>query len=184
MTDTSEVERLRARVAELEAEHATRPGATRTSTHRRSGWWAAASAVLIVVACVLAPLSVASVWASSVLSNTDRYVETVAPMADDPAVQDALAAKVTSAVFENLDLEGDHDRRPPTIADAAGHAAAGRRAAADAGRPAHRRGRELHPRPGGPLLRQRRVRHAVGRGEPESRTRRWSSCWRATRAAP
>jgi hypothetical protein len=73
--------------------------------------------VLIVLACVLAPLSVASVWASSVISDTDRYVETVAPIADDPAVQDALAAEITTAVFENLDVEGITTEALQTIAD-------------------------------------------------------------------
>ena len=105
MTDTSEVERLRARVAELEAERGDRSGATSATIRRSSGWWTAGSAALIVLACVLAPLSVASVWAGSVLSDTGRYVETVAPLADDPAVQDALAAEVTTVVFENLDVE-------------------------------------------------------------------------------
>jgi hypothetical protein len=105
MSDTTEVERLRARVAELEAEQASH-AAPRSRIPRRSGWWGAASAVLIVVACVLAPLSVVSVWASTVISDTDSYVETVAPLADDPAVQDALATEVTQAVFENLDVEG------------------------------------------------------------------------------
>jgi len=68
--------------------------------------WAVGSAVLVILACVLAPLSVVSVWASNQISDTDQYVETVAPVADDPAVQDALADEVTAAVFENLDIEG------------------------------------------------------------------------------
>ncbi|HEX6248950.1 MAG TPA: hypothetical protein VFZ64_13850 [Nocardioidaceae bacterium] len=126
MTKPSELERLRARVAELEAKHAANPGST-GAMGRRSGWWAVGSAVLIILACVLAPLSVASVWASSQLSDTERYVETVAPMADDPAVQDALAAEVTAAVFENLDVEGfttdaletiaEQPNVPPRVAD-------------------------------------------------------------------
>ena len=73
---------------------------------RGSAWRAAASAVLIVLACVLAPLSVTSVWASNQLSDTDQYVETVAPLADDPAVQSAIADKVTTTVLTYLDVEG------------------------------------------------------------------------------
>jgi len=89
--------------------------------------WAVGSAILIVMACVLAPLSVASVWSSNQLSNTDQYVETVAPLADDPAVQNALANEVTAAVFENLDVEGvttealealaEQPDVPPRVAD-------------------------------------------------------------------
>lgn len=74
-------------------------------TRQRSGWWGVGSALLITLACVLAPLSVVSVWASEVLSDTDQYVETVAPVAEDPAVQDALADEVTVAVLERLDVE-------------------------------------------------------------------------------
>lgn len=105
MAETSEVERLRARVAELEAMHAANAGTTGAERARRSGWWAVGSTVLIVLACLLVPLSVASVWASSQISNTDQYVETVAPLAENPAVQDALADEVTAAVFESLDVE-------------------------------------------------------------------------------
>jgi hypothetical protein len=124
-TSTSELERLRARVAELESERAA-AASTVAGAGGRSGWWAVSSAVLIVLACCLAPLSVASVWASAEMSDTERYVETVAPLADDPAVQDALAAEVTAAVFESLDVEvftaealeviADRPNVPPRVA--------------------------------------------------------------------
>ena len=64
-----------------------------------------ASAVLIIVAIVLAPLSVLSVWASNQISDTDRYVATVAPIADDPAVQAALTDEITTAIMEKLQVE-------------------------------------------------------------------------------
>ncbi len=106
MNDPNEVGRLRARVAELEAQLAVaaRPAA-RQRVARGSWWRGASSGILITLACVLAALSVVSVWASTQLSDTDRYVETVAPLADDPAVQQAIADDVTRAVFENLDIE-------------------------------------------------------------------------------
>ena len=107
MNDANEVERLRARVAELEAElTATEaPPPTRTLHERRSVWWAISSAVLISLACLLAPLSVTSVWASTQVSDTDQYVQTVAPLADDPAVQSAIAEDVSRAVLEYIDVE-------------------------------------------------------------------------------
>ena len=106
MTDANELERLRARVAELEAELETK-GARAPSREdaRRSPWWAVSSAILLSLACLLAPLSVAAVWASTQISDTDRYVQTVAPLADDPAVQQAIANDVTQAVLEYIDIE-------------------------------------------------------------------------------
>jgi hypothetical protein len=64
-----------------------------------------ASAILLTLACLLAPLSVAAVWASTQISDTDRYVQTVAPLAQDPAVQQAIADEVTQAVLEAIDVE-------------------------------------------------------------------------------
>jgi hypothetical protein len=119
MNEMSELERLRLRVAELEAER-ERAGRTPVApdrTTRRSGWWAPASVVMIVLACLLAPVSVASVWASRVISDTDRYVEAVAPLIDDPAVQDALANEVTVAVLEKLRVEELTSEALETIAD-------------------------------------------------------------------
>ncbi|HEX6075713.1 MAG TPA: hypothetical protein VFZ32_10675 [Micromonosporaceae bacterium] len=106
MNQPNEVERLRARVAELEAELAveSRPP-SRGRAGGRSWWRSLSSGILITLACVLAALSVVSVWASTQVSDTERYVETVAPLADDPAVQRAIADDVTRAIFENLDIE-------------------------------------------------------------------------------
>ncbi|HEU4947655.1 MAG TPA: hypothetical protein VFT31_10915 [Kribbella sp.] len=108
MSDANEIERLRAQVAELEAQlAASKPSPPRqVEAGRGSAWRAVSSAILITIACLLAPLSVASVWASNVLSDTDQYVETVAPLARDPAVQSAVADEVSSAVLESLDLKG------------------------------------------------------------------------------
>jgi hypothetical protein len=47
-----------------------------------------------LVAAVLLPLSVLAVWVDQVVSDTDRYVETVTPLADDEVVQDAAVAQL------------------------------------------------------------------------------------------
>lgn len=107
---TDEVDALRARVAELEAQlEAARSGAPSppgAAAQHRVGWRSVLSAVLITLASVLAPLSVASTWASTQISDTEQYVNTVAPLADDPEVQRAISNEVTAAVFEGLDIEG------------------------------------------------------------------------------
>ena len=62
------------------------------------------AAVLIVIGCVLAPLSVVSVWVASIATDTDRYVATVAPLADSEPVRDAIAARVAAEVSKRLDV--------------------------------------------------------------------------------
>lgn len=106
MTDEREVERLRARVAELEAAMATAgEPAPHPLDEERSRARSVLAAVLLVLACVLAPLSVVAVWASTQISDTDAYVQTVAPLAEDPAVQATIVDNVTAAINERLDLE-------------------------------------------------------------------------------
>jgi hypothetical protein len=62
--------------------------------------------VLIVVGCVLAPVSVVAVWTRNQLTDTDRYVATVSPLARDPAIQAAITDQITTQVFGYLDVQG------------------------------------------------------------------------------
>jgi hypothetical protein len=83
--------------------------------------------LLIVVACVLAPLSAVAVWTRNQVTNTDRYVATVAPLASDPAIQTAITDQITAQVFRYLDVQGltaqavqalsDRGTLPPRITD-------------------------------------------------------------------
>ncbi|TLQ47444.1 hypothetical protein [Streptomyces marianii] len=93
-----DLEQLRARIAALEARE--QPPA-RPPRHRMRS---ALAAVLIVIGCLLAPLSAVATWAESEVGDTDRYVATVAPLASDPAVQAAVATRVTNVVMEHIDL--------------------------------------------------------------------------------
>lgn len=58
----------------------------------------------LVLAAILAPLSVTAVWASNTISDTDRYADTVAPLADDPAIQDAVSKRITDELFNQIDV--------------------------------------------------------------------------------
>ena len=109
-TSTSEVDHLRKRVQQLEAEleqtqhvegQLAAPSGRQGGRHARA--WV--SGVLVVVACLLAPLSVMSVWASTQISDTDQYVRTIEPLADDPGVQSAIAAEVTTAVLDYVQID-------------------------------------------------------------------------------
>ncbi|MEU1400878.1 hypothetical protein ABZ471_00670 [Streptomyces sp. NPDC005728] len=62
-----------------------------------------ASAVLIVLTCILVPVALLATWVEDIALDTDRYVSTVAPLAMDPAVQDAAVHRITEAVGARVD---------------------------------------------------------------------------------
>ncbi|MGW2370975.1 hypothetical protein [Kitasatospora sp. NPDC001683] len=61
------------------------------------------SAVLITLTCVLVPVSLLTVWVHDIVLDTGRYVATVAPLATDPAIQDAAVHRITQAVDVKVD---------------------------------------------------------------------------------
>ncbi|MEU5999358.1 hypothetical protein ABZ837_16205 [Streptomyces sp. NPDC047197] len=94
--ERAELKALRNRVAALESE--------RVQGVRRHRGRSFLAAVLIVLGCVLAPLAVVASWAADTVGDTDRYVDTVGPLASDPAVQDAVADRATDALMTRIDL--------------------------------------------------------------------------------
>src|SRR5271165_2089068 len=99
--ERAELERLRAETAELHHQTEASP------RHRRHfSWRALVAVILIVLGCVLAPEAVIGVWAGNLVSNTDRYVATVQPLIDDPAIQNVLTDKITNQITSRLDVTG------------------------------------------------------------------------------
>ncbi|MEU9856993.1 hypothetical protein [Streptomyces sp. NPDC047974] len=94
-----ELTMLRARVAALEA--TSGQGAPKREHHRLRSFF---SALLVFIGCVLVPLGLVAAWTADLLGDTDRYVQTVTPLASDPDVQAAVANRVTGAVMEHIDL--------------------------------------------------------------------------------
>jgi hypothetical protein len=76
------------------------------------------AAVLVLVGALLAPAALTARWTDHVVGDTDRYVETVAPLADSPPVQAAVAGRISAEVLAHVDVEA--------LADAAVAALAGR----------------------------------------------------------
>ncbi|WP_371659766.1 hypothetical protein [Streptomyces sp. NBC_00280] len=62
-----------------------------------------ASAVLLVLTCVLVPVALLTVWVHDIALDTDRYVETVAPLASHPAMEDAAVRRITRAAEARAD---------------------------------------------------------------------------------
>lgn len=67
------------------------------------------SAVLIVLVAILTPLSALAVWADREIGDTDRYVAAMAPLASDPAVQNAVAVRITDEVVQKIDVGPFHE---------------------------------------------------------------------------
>jgi hypothetical protein len=101
--DAAEVTRLRAEVARLERQLHAGPPEPAAS---QGGWWRVPIiAICLVLVGVLAPLSILATWAHDEVADTDRYVETVAPLADAPEVQAVVTTRLTDRIMGLLDVE-------------------------------------------------------------------------------
>lgn len=58
--------------------------------------------LLVAVATILAPLVIATTWVTARVDDRDQYVDTVAPLAEDPAVRTVMADSAASAAVAAL----------------------------------------------------------------------------------
>lgn len=98
-TESAELRRLQAELAELRARSGRSGGG-----HRRSR--ALLATVLLVLSTVVGIAAVVGGFLRTELLDTDRYVDTVAPLARDPVVQQAVADRLTDELVTQLDLAG------------------------------------------------------------------------------
>ncbi|HUK68747.1 MAG TPA: hypothetical protein VLW50_08350, partial [Streptosporangiaceae bacterium] len=99
--------------AEPEASHAEAAeptGQPRKPRRHRLGWRAPVAAVLIILGCILAPLSVLGAWTANQVSDTGRYVANMAPLIENPAIQNALTNKITNEIVTQLNVKGLTDQ--------------------------------------------------------------------------
>ncbi|MEC5184894.1 hypothetical protein RCH12_002365 [Cryobacterium sp. MP_3.1] len=95
-----------AEIARLSAENARLRGQLGPAAeHRASARWRAFfAALLITIGVLLAPVSVVAYWTKGYINDTDRFVASLAPLADDPAVQAYLVDEIVAVVNENVDI--------------------------------------------------------------------------------
>jgi hypothetical protein len=98
--EQAEIDRLRAEVDELRSQQAAAP------VRHRFSWRSPVAVILIVLGCVLAPLSVVGVWSANQVSDTNRYIANIEPLIHDPAIQNALTDKITLQVTSHLNVVG------------------------------------------------------------------------------
>ncbi len=103
---TPDPEALQQTVEELKAENEKlREAELRRKPDKGPRWRRISSWVLVVLACLLAVVSVLVVFVRNQLLNTDAYVSTVAPLATNPAIQTQIASRVSEKVITGTDLE-------------------------------------------------------------------------------
>ncbi|WP_243883918.1 hypothetical protein [Cellulomonas fengjieae] len=93
-----ETENARLRAQAAGAEPGPRPNP------RRGRGRTSATVALVLLGALLAPVAVVGSWARELVVDTDAYVDTVAPIAEDPLVRSAVAGRITTAVVEALDV--------------------------------------------------------------------------------
>jgi hypothetical protein len=102
----AELQRLREEVAQLRSQPGGPAGPAAPGRRRHLGWRGPVATVLIVVGCLLAPLSVFAVWTANQVSNTSRYVANVEPLIHDPSVQRAITDDITRQITTRLNVKG------------------------------------------------------------------------------
>ncbi|MCG2799144.1 MAG: hypothetical protein L6367_11450 [Cellulomonas sp.] len=83
------------------------PPGTPTPTpavHRGAGRGVLA-VVLVLIGVLLAPAAVVGAWARVTMTDTDRFVATYGPLADDPVVQQFLTDQVVAVVDQAVDVD-------------------------------------------------------------------------------
>ena len=105
-TATSATQILAERVRELEAENARLATASGARERPAGGRWrSVVSAICIVVAAILVPVSIVGAWARVQLVEEEAFVATLAPLVDDPAVQTMIIDESMEAITAQVDFD-------------------------------------------------------------------------------
>jgi len=82
----------------------TQTVATNVEEHHAKGRSIAAIICIVLAALLTTPAAIAY-WGQRTLNDAERYVATVGPLVDSPAVQNAIATKVTDAIQKQVNVE-------------------------------------------------------------------------------
>ncbi|MFF3311605.1 hypothetical protein [Streptomyces sp. NPDC002952] len=96
-----------------EYERLRRHAGVRHRPVRRAG-----ASVLPLLTLLLAPLAVVAAWVQDLVTDTDRYVQTVAPPASEPAVQKVVTDRLSDRVVSDVDVKAVTDSLAKALQDA------------------------------------------------------------------
>lgn len=101
----AQLDRLRAENDRLRAQSTAPVDETAPAGRRPGRWRAPVSAICIVIAAILVPVSIVGAWARVQLVDEDAFVATLAPLVEDPAVQALVVDETMEAVSAQVDFE-------------------------------------------------------------------------------
>jgi hypothetical protein len=84
----------------LDATETPKPAETASSVRRGHRVW---STILIVVASILTPITIVALFVNTQLTDTNRYVQNVAPLSRNPAVQSFVADSISGSLIAAID---------------------------------------------------------------------------------
>ena len=87
---------------------AVEPESTAQRKHRSRRHWPRTilATLLILLGLLLTPVAAVGAWAQVALTDTDAFVATLAPLAEDPRVQDYVTDQAMVAIEERVDIDG------------------------------------------------------------------------------
>ena len=94
-------EELRAEVERLREENERL--ASSAAPHRF--WRNGGAGVLVVIGVLVFAMAISALWLNRTIMDEDRWVATVAPLAQDPAIQDYVAVTASNAIFNAVDIQ-------------------------------------------------------------------------------
>lgn len=68
-------------------------------------WRRVASSICIILGVLIAPISIGGHWASTHITDTDGFVDTLGPLAENQGLQDLVAEQVTASISDQLQVE-------------------------------------------------------------------------------
>ena len=110
MTDETSAPKVAEPPAGGEAPQATEAPAHRSAGNRAAGIARSAGITIILILSVIClVLTPVVIWGRNLLLNTDRYVQTVEPLASNPGVQNAVIAAVNTQFQDRIDIKSTID---------------------------------------------------------------------------
>jgi hypothetical protein len=73
--------------------------------HRLPRWRRDLVAILVILSVVLLPIAGLTVWVRNLVLDTDKYVDTVAPLASNKDITDTVANRITTRLFSEVNVE-------------------------------------------------------------------------------